>query len=157
MSIAIQPAHGDLPRKTPTLSFLFELPQSWAYWPSRFREKWAAHWCQIARKYARKAALIDAIVSRKRNAFNKLRGKSHTHPPLFSHPQAAPDPVIGHCSCLPIRLRGVETRRFSAHTAPPPEISGEANDLLRKVRKKWSGRADSNCRPLAPQASALPG
>src|ERR1043166_9639227 len=23
--------------------------------------------------------------------------------------------------------------------------------------KKWSGRADLNCRPLAPQASALPG
>ena len=25
------------------------------------------------------------------------------------------------------------------------------------VRNEWSGRADSNCRPLAPQASALPG
>jgi integrase len=25
------------------------------------------------------------------------------------------------------------------------------------IRNKWSGRADLNCRPLAPQASALPG
>jgi len=25
------------------------------------------------------------------------------------------------------------------------------------LRKRWSGRADLNCRPLAPQASALPG
>jgi hypothetical protein len=33
-------------------------------------------------------------------------------------------------------------------------------DALRfdlKKESKWSGRADSNCRPLAPQASALPG
>ena len=28
---------------------------------------------------------------------------------------------------------------------------------LQVVKKKWSGRADLNCRPLAPQASALPG
>ena len=26
-----------------------------------------------------------------------------------------------------------------------------------ELRKRWSGRADLNCRPLAPQASALPG
>jgi hypothetical protein len=27
----------------------------------------------------------------------------------------------------------------------------------RQKQKNWSGRADLNCRPLAPQASALPG
>ena len=38
-------------------------------------------------------------------------------------------------------------------------LQGEWSPTGRKPRKllNWSGRADLNCRPLAPQASALPG
>ncbi len=42
-------------------------------------------------------------------------------------------------------------RRGSAMT------TDEVFAVIRQQNVNWSGRADLNCRPLAPQASALPG
>jgi hypothetical protein len=47
-----------------------------------------------------------------------------------------------------------ENRRFALIDL---ERSSIVKDPVALFSEEWSGRADLNCRPLAPQASALPG
>jgi hypothetical protein len=49
------------------------------------------------------------------------------------------------------------TKNFPHHKLTIGLDLGDRSDFRTGETENWSGRADLNCRPLAPQASALPG
>jgi hypothetical protein len=57
-------------------------------------------------------------------------------------------------------VESLDNVRITSQLAKWEEEAKQSDDQPKTQKRKpkhWSGRADLNCRPLAPQASALPG
>src|ERR1700722_19736954 len=100
-------------------------------------ESWTCHRCQRGAEFVRveKSAL-------------SIRSRVDGDEPLIDPLDQSAEANHSHEDCV---------KRYQQSGSEFVPSAHEKRRTFRAGNKIWSGRADLNCRPLAPQASALPG